>query len=446
MELLPRLGEVQSRSRCLPRSELEALSHESGKPLGEVLSVASFYSHFTLEKDDTDHIEHIYPCRVSGALLTAPEPYAWTALENARRDSGAILPAVEAAGLLGRSGGAFPTAKKWALTKAAPGSAKYVVCNADEGEPFTGKDRALLERNPKSVIEGMAVCALAVGAKKGFLYLRGEYADLREKLESVIAAAPLGDLEIEVYMGHGAYVCGDETALLNSLEGRRGETRLKPPYPGVAGYLGCPTVVNNVETFACVPYILNRGAEAFRALGCADYPGSKLYTLCGAVKAPGVYELPSGCSIGQLLSAAGGPTEPLRAVLTGGGSGTLAGPDCLDAVMSPRGCASRGLSFGTASLYFVGAGEDPVRLVRELTAFFSRESCGVCAPCRVGLRRLLEKLEKLESGRAWPEDVEQIQTLADEIRASARCALGQAAVTPALSLLKNFPEVVRSCQ
>lgn len=445
MELLSKLGELQKRCGFLPRRELQALSSESGLPLGEILSAASFYSYLTLEPDESEHIENIYPCRKAGRLLTPPSPYSWTALKNAQSDQDKILTCLEQAGLLGRSGGGFPTAKKWEITKAVESDVKYVVCNADEGELFTGKDRVVLERNPRSVIEGMAICALAIGAEKGFIYLRGEYADLRDSLEKAIAEAPLDDFEIEVYMGHGAYVCGDETALLNSLEGKRGETRLKPPYPGVSGYLGKPTIVNNVETFSCVSYILEHGADEFRSAGTPDYPGTKLYTICGAVNCPGVYEFPAGTPVGELLEAAGGASEPLQAVLIGGGSCKFAKQDFMDVITTPKGCAAGGLSFGTGSIRFIGVSENMIGFVIGLAEFFAGESCGTCTPCRVGLRRITELLKKFEAGTAWPEDAEQLVGLAEHIRANARCPLGQAAVTPILSLAERFPEVL-SCQ
>ena len=443
MEMFPKLQEIQERYGCLPMERLIAVSEETGIPVGKLISVASFYSFFSFEPVAADHIENLYPCREAGSLLRDVRDYSWRALEIARSDPEAILPRVAEAGLLGRSGGGFPVAKKWEITKNASADIKYVVCNADEGEPGTGKDRVLLERSPNAVIEGMAICALAVGAKKGYVYLRGEYADLAPSLEAAIAAAPLGEFKIELRLGHGAYVCGDETALLNSLENKRGETRLKPPYPGTAGLYGKPTVVNNVESFACVPYILNVGEEAFRAQGVSDYAGPKLYTVCGAVKLPGVYEGKAGVTIGELLDRAGGAASPLKGVLVGGGSGSLATPDCLDVPMTPASCREHGLTFGTASLRFIGEDENLLSVVRELTEFFSAESCGTCVPCRVGLRRLADLLRKAEEGNVYPEELAEIGQLAAHIRASARCALGQAAVTPVLTLIQNFPEVLK---
>lgn len=432
MSLLNKLEGIQKEYGYLPKDKLAALAKEENLSLAELIGTAGFYEFFTFEQGgDKAYIENLYPCRKAGILLNAPENYTWVALAKAQTAPDAVISAIKCAGLLGRGGGGFPVWAKWQTTKDAKSEIKYVVCNADEGEPGTGKDRALIERNPKAIIEGMAICAIAVGAKKGYIYLRGEYADLKESLETEIENAPLEDFSIKVYMGHGAYVCGEETALLNSLEGRRGETRLKPPYPGVAGLWGKPTVVNNVESFACVPFILEYGADNFRKRGTADYPGTKLYTVCGKVKKPGVYEMDAGAAIAELLEAAGGESEKLTAVLVGGGSGELL-PIESDAVVK-----------GTGSARFIGGSENLIMAVRELTEFFAKESCGMCVPCRVGLKKLTQMLEKAERGQAWPDDIEAMKELAEHIKANARCGLAQAAVTPALSLIENFPEVLK---
>lgn len=442
MEILPRLQEIQSEHGFLSASALGSLSGETGVSAEELISVASFYEFFSFEDGEhPERIEKPYPVRRAGAMLSPKQPYCWDALAAARAKPSDILTQIERAGLLGRSGGAFPVWKKWALTANADAAEKYVVCNADEGEPFTGKDRALMERNPWAVLEGMTVCALAVGAKRGYIYLRGEYADLRESVRAAIDSAPLGDFSVELRLGSGSYVCGEETALIASLEGRRGETALKPPYPGVSGLYGAPTVVNNVETFACVPEIFSRGADFFRGIGDDGYPGMKLYTVSGCVKKPGVYELPSGVTVAQLLKAAGGVVEggSVQAVLCGGGSGALLGPDCLDIVMTPEGCAQKGAALGVASLHFISQNEKLLDLLRTLTVFFARESCGMCVPCRVGLLRLSELLWREPDG----ENAREIKQLCLQIRDGARCAMGQAAVTPVLTALEHFPEVMK---
>ena len=429
MQLLHELDRLQKKYSYLPEDEIKALAVKTGVSQAEIIGIASFYQFFTFARDTENHIENIYPCRKKGKLLSG-DSRAWVALKKAEQFPESIIPAIREAGLLGRSGGGFPVADKWEITKNAGGSEKYVVCNADEGELFTGKDRVLLTLNPETVIEGMAICAAAVGARKGFIYLRAEYEDLRGKLETVIAEAPLGEFEIEVYMGHGAYVCGEETSLLNSLEGKRGESRLKPPYPGVSGFRGKPTVVNNVESFACVPCVLTGD-------GC----GTRLYTVCGAVKAPGVYEMEDGTSIGELLDAAGGSVCDISAIQIGGGSGSILSSDHMDLSLTNSTCAAAGIALGTSSVRFIGRDESLLSDLTTLMKFFAGESCGTCTPCRVGLAQLVRLLERAESGDAYPEDIEKIKELAGHIRQNARCALGKAAVTPVLSVMENFPEV-----
>ena len=435
MSVLDTLEQICSRHGYLPMEDLKSFSAKTGLPLPEIISIASFYSFFAFEPgSETDHIENIYPLRAAGTLTRGGQ-YEWTALEKARSGPGAVIGAIEAAGLTGRSGGGFPTAMKWEITAREKADVKYVVCNADEGEPGTGKDRFILENNPRAVIEGMAICAAAVGAGEGYIYLRGEYADLREGIEQTIAAAPLGSFKLQLCMGHGAYVCGEETALLDSIEGKRGEVRVKPPYPGAEGLWGRPTVVNNVETFACVPYIIN-GVKV----------NTRVYTVFGCVKNPGVYELGSGVTIAQLLEKAGGSETGVSAVLTGGGAGTLLPYEKVkDMPFIPDGCKAYGASYGTASVRFVSKSESLTELVGELMAFFSEESCGMCAPCRTGMPRLLDILSKMERYGTYPEDVALLRDTALHIRQNARCGFGQAAVTPVLTLVENFPEVFSCC-
>lgn len=444
MSLLNKLQLLQDEYGYLPKEQLSDLASEEGLTLAEMIGRASFYEFFKFSPgEDSGHIENLYPCRKAGILLTAQEAYSWAALCKAKSAPEVVIPELKTSGLLGRGGGGFPVWAKWETTKDTVSDIKYVICNADEGEPGTGKDRVLLERNPKAVIEGMAICATAVGAKKGIIYLRGEYADLGGALAKELQSAPLGEFEIEICIGQGAYVCGEETALINSIEGKRGETRLKPPYPGISGLQEKPTVVNNVETFACVPFILKFGAENFRKYGSDDYPGTKLYTVCGKVKNPGIYEMDAGVTVAELLSAAGGESETIQAVLTGGGSGCILRPDCFDMHMTPTGCAERGAVFGTGSIRFIGESEDLLSIAINLCEFYGKESCGMCVPCRVGLKQLKALLEKLQLGNAFPEDFEEIRNLSEHIKSSARCGLGQAAVTPVLSIFKNFPEVLK---
>ena len=442
MELLKKLTELQEKTGYLDLDGLKALSKEEGIPLPKLLGTADFFSFFRLSpQEERSHIEDLYPVQKRGVLLR-PDPNC-RGYEKAKADPEGIIDELKASGLLGRSGGGFPTGLKWVLTRDTEADQKYIICNADEGEPGTGKDRALLKENPAAVIEGMAIAGLAVGADRGILYLRGEYADLRPGIEAAIAAAPVENFHVEVFLGHGAYICGEETALIASIEGERAEPRLKPPYPGAEGLYGKPTVVNNVETFACVSLILREGAEAFRRYGTEDYPGPKLFTVLGCVTNPGVYELEPGITLGALLEAAGGAAEgkTVKALLIGGGSGTVVNPD-RDMILTPSGCQEKGASFGVASLRFLSEEEDLVRVLYELMDFYAKESCGVCVPCRVGLSRLADLLKAYEEGKAPWNAREKVLELTGYIVQNARCAMSPAAVTPVITALRNFPEVL----
>jgi NADH-quinone oxidoreductase subunit F len=429
MGIIQQLQEIQNEYGYLPVEAVEALGGSAAEHLG----TASFYQFFKLEEGpDEDHTERLFDCRKKGPLLDPLGIRAKEVIENALADPEGTISMLKEAKLCGRGGAGFPTGMKWETTAKIDAPQKYVVCNADEGEPDTGKDRILLEENPQSVITGIAACAAAVGADRAYIYLRGEYADVKERLEETIQTLPLQQgLKIEVLTGMGAYVCGEETALLNSIEGKRGEPRLKPPFPGVAGLYRCPTVINNVETFACVAYILSNGAEAFLKKGDQGYPGMKLYTVAGDVECPGVYEAKTGITVEELLALAGGMKDHknLLAIQVGGGSGKLLFPEALAMRMTPEGCKEYGTGLGTGSVHFLAEGTDIKRYVEELTRFYAAESCGCCVPCRAGLWQLLEMLENPECGQ------ESIRSLAEYVRDGARCALGAAAVTPLLSWL-----------
>jgi len=440
MELLTKLGEIQKEYGYLPSNEIEKLSKESGVSASEILGTASFYEYLKFDqKDEQDHIEDLYPLRKEGILLGyKSENYA--ALKKVLEDPENIINEIDKAGLKGRSGSAFPTATKWKLTADTEADQKYIVCNADEGEPGTGKDRILLQRNPKAVVEGMAIAAIAAGASKGYIYLRQEYEDIKDVIKSAIDELPECGFEVEIYMGHGAYVCGEETALLNSIEGKRGEPRLKPPFPGTCGLFGKPTIINNAETFGCVPMIIKDGADSFAKYGTKDYSGPKLFTIFGDVQNPGVYELEAGITLSDCINEAGGPTAPIKAILTGGGSGTLLTKDYLDMKLSPALCRERGASFGVASIRVLSENADIVSEVRKLNDFYIRESCGTCTPCREGLQRVGDILRNIEKGNHSQAQNVCLRALLDYIPTNARCGLGQAAITPVKTLLDNFQE------
>lgn len=424
MDVLQQIRAVQNINGFLPREQLKRIAAASGRSEADVIGTAEFYSYLSLFPCDTgEHIENLYAIRRAGSLLGG-ERYDRAKIFSLNSEQ--ILSELRKSGMTGRSSG-FSVADKWEMTAKAGGSDKYVICNADEGELFTGKDRAILEANANAVIDGIALCAKAVGANSAFIYLRAEYADLYDKLTYAIASAG-HDINIKLHIGMGSYVCGEETALISSIEGKRGETRLKPPFPGACGLYGKPTVVANVETLAWTPYIMSRGAEWFRSAGSKDYSGSRLYTVTGCVQNEGVYEMTGGVTAQTLIEAAGGAVEALQAIQIGGGSGAIVKPDTS---VNVNGC-------GCGSVRFIGASEDILEHVIRLTGFFARESCGICTPCRIGLQRVGDALQSLKNGCSDTE----LQGLCEYIRRNSRCALGRAAVTPVLSLIGSFAEVV----
>lgn len=379
----------------------------------------------------------------------------YRALMEALRGPDHVIAELKKSGLRGRSGSGFPTGSKWELVKATVAPCKYVVCNADEGEPGVCKDRFLLLRNPYALLEGMLLCGIAVGAETGYIYLRGEYEDVREVLEKAIVESYrngyLGhsvmgsavSFDVELRLGHGSYVCGEETALLESLEGKRGEPRYKPPYPGVAGLWDMPTVINNVETFINVPTVLNIGAEQYRKYGTPESPGTKLYTVSGNVCRPGVYELPLDVSVRELFQLAGGcPNgKELQGAQIGGGSGPFVGPDILDACFNFEDAATAGGMLGAGAIMFFDEDADVLALCENAMTFFSEHCCGKCTPCRVGCRVMLKQLRRIQSGQGDMSDLKKIKELGVHMQQSTVCNFGAAASTPILTALENFEQV-----
>jgi [NiFe] hydrogenase diaphorase moiety large subunit len=359
----------------------------------------------------------------------------------------AIITEVRESGLRGRGGAGFPTGVKWNFAALAQADRKYVVCNADEGEPGTFKDRVLLTEKADLVLEGMTIAGRAIGAREGIIYLRGEYDYLRRHLERVIARRReqglLGEnvqglegfcFEIRVHMGAGAYVCGEETALIESLEGQRGEPRNRPPFPVNTGFHGRPTVVNNVETFALAARVIALGAEAFSRIGPESSTGTKLFSVSGDCRRPGVYEFPMGISLEELLEEVGG--EDAKAVQVGGASG-----HCL-----PRSQFKRKLSFddcstGGAVIVF-GPGRDLLRVAKNFMEFFDEESCGQCTPCRSGNRVLLEGIEKLEHGECSLAYLDELKALGETMQLASKCGLGQSSPNAFLSILEHFKDEI----
>ena len=364
-----------------------------------------------------------------------------------------ILAEIKAAGLRGRGGAGFPTALKWQFVLAEQATDKYIVCNADEGEPGTNKDRVLLSGDPHSIFEGMAIAGKAVGSHQGFIYLRAEYPYLFPILEEALtearAAGCLGknimdtdfDFDIEIRSGAGAYVCGEETALLESIEGKRGEPRFRPPYPGVKGLFGKPTVVNNVETLANVAVIIDKGAEWYRSIGTENSPGTKLFTLCGNVINRGVYEFPMGANLKDIIFDIGGGIpdgKNLLAVQTGGSSGAIINADQIDMPLDIDHVSASGGKLGCGTILVIDDTNCIVDIVKNNLSFFEHECCGQCTPCREGGTRLLELVQRFIDGTAKLADMDTIMDLSETMSLASLCGLGQTTPTPVVTSINNF--------
>ena len=378
----------------------------------------------------------------------------YRAFESCLRSSSPadVIAALDAAGLRGRGGAGFPTARKWALALAQP-RPKYVVCNGDEGDPGAFMDRLVLESDPHRVVEGLAIAAWAVGAEEGFFYVRAEYPQavrqVREALRQAADAGLLGDdvlgtgfrLRLEVREGAGAFVCGEETALIASLEGRRGMPRLRPPYPVEHGYRGRPTVINNVETLACVPWILRHGAAAFAAHGTATSKGTKVFALAGKVRHGGLVEVPMGLTLRRIVDDLGGGVphgRRLKAVQIGGPSGGCVPASLLDTPVDYEALAAAGAIMGSGGLVVLDERDCMVDVARYFLRFTRQESCGKCTFCRVGTQRMLEILDRLCTGEARPDELDKLEELADRVSRTNLCGLGQNAPNPVLSALRHF--------
>ncbi len=367
----------------------------------------------------------------------------------------AVIAEITASGLVGRGGAAFPTGRKWAAVAAQPATQRYVVCNADESEPGTFKDRVLLEGDPYAIIEAMVIAGFAVGATKGFIYLRGEYPEAEGRLTAALdesrKRATLGPrvlgtdvaFDIELRRGAGAYICGEETALFESIEGKRGEPRNKPPFPVEVGLFGKPTVVNNVETLANVPLILEMGGEAYAAIGAGGIStGPKLFCLSGHVARPGTYEVEFGATLRDLIDLAGGVPggREIRTVLLGGAAGVFVGPEVLDTPLTFEATRAIGATLGSGVIMVFDETTDLVDTLRRIAQFFRDESCGQCVPCRVGSVRQEELLARLAAGsRVRPRDEELalLREIGQVMRDASICGLGQTASSAIESALRQ---------
>ena len=367
-------------------------------------------------------------------------------------DSAAVIAALKAGGLRGMGGAGFPTGAKWELVQQAPGEVKYVICNADESEPGTFKDRVILQMLPDLVLEGMALAAVTVGARKAIIYIRHEYARQRDVLlktlkqrqaEGILGSYMMGSshhVEFEIFESPGGYICGEETALLEALEDRRAEPRHKPPFPGTHGLFGAPTLLNNVETFAMVPGIVLKGGDWWAAHGTNGAKGLKFLAVSGQVKRPGVYEVPLGLTVNELIERAGGMRygRTLKAFAPGGASSGFLPASMADIPLDFRTLAEAGSMLGSGAVVAVGDDTCMLELALNVGRFFSTESCGKCVPCRVGSEKIVALLEGILEGRGSWDDLQLIEELSSTMALTSICGLGQAAPNPILSVIKHF--------
>ena len=364
-----------------------------------------------------------------------------------------VIQIVTDSGLRGRGGGGFPTGRKWALTAPNKAPQKYVVCNADEGDPGAFMDRSVLEGDPHCLIEAMAIAGYAIGATMGYVYIRAEYPIAVRRLQLAIDAARaeglLGknifgtgfDFDMEIRLGAGAFVCGEETALMTSIEGNRGEPRPRPPYPAVKGLYGSPTVENNVETFANIPQIILKGADWFASMGTEKSKGTKVFALGGKIKHTGLVEIPMGTTLREIVEEIGGGIpngKKFKAAQTGGPSGGCIPAHLIDTPVDYDNLIAIGCMMGSGGLIVMDEDTCMVDMAKFFLEFTVDESCGKCTPCRVGTKRLLEKLEKITSGKGTLEDIDELEQLCYYIKENSLCGLGQTAPNPVLSTLRFF--------
>lgn len=370
--------------------------------------------------------------------------------------STAVIAEIKASGLVGRGGAAFPTGLKLEGAAQAPGETKYAICNGDEAEPGTFKDRVIMEEDPQRVIEGLIINAYAIGAHKGYIFIRGEYPMAFKTMKAALAEARqagyLGDnilgsgfhFEIELRKGAGAYICGEETALFEAIEGQRGFPRIKPPFPTTHGLFGKPTVINNVETLCNIPLILMQGANLYRKIGTEKSPGPKLFCVSGDVAHPGLYEVPFGATIRHLLvDLAGGVRagRGLKAILFGGAAGAFATAKDLDVHLSFEDLRAAGLPLGSGVLTVFDETRDLRDALLRLARFFADESCGKCYPCQLGTQRQFEILQRVAAGGAQPEDVSRLTDVGWTMTDASLCGLGQTAASAVLSALRLWPDL-----
>jgi len=380
----------------------------------------------------------------------------YTALRKALREMtpGEVADEMVKSGLRGRGGAGFPTGLKWGTVarSPAPGGKKYVICNADEGDPGAFMDRSVLESDPHSVLEGMAIAAYAVGAEQGYVYVRAEYPLAISRLQTAIKQAKqmglLGSgifdtpfhFNVDIRIGAGAFVCGEETALMSSVEGKRGTPRPRPPFPAESGLFGCPTLINNVETFANVATIIRKGSEWFTAIGTEKSKGTKVFALAGKIKNTGLIEVPMGTKLRDIVEEMGGgaPEGQIKAIQTGGPSGGCIPADALDAPVDYDSLAKLGSIMGSGGMIVMDETTNMVEIARFFMEFCMDESCGKCIPCRAGTVQMYQLLTKIIDRKATARDLAQLEELSDMVRNTSLCGLGQTAPNPVLSTLRYF--------
>ncbi len=364
-----------------------------------------------------------------------------------------VIEEVKSSGLRGRGGAGFPTGLKWSfISRNAPGQ-KYVVCNSDEGEPGTFKDRDILRYNPHQLVEGMIIAGYAIGATVGYNYIRGEFWEPYERFEAALeearAAGFLGDnilgsgfdFQLHSHLGGGAYVCGEETALLESIEGKKGQPRFKPPFPAHFGLYGRPTIINNTESLASIPVIMEKGGEWFKQLGVENSGGSKLFSISGNLNNPGVFEIPLGTPFSELLEMAGGMKDgrKIKAVIPGGSSAPIIpGDQMMDLTMDYDAIAKAGSMLGSGAVIVLDDTNCMVKVLERMSYFYYEESCGQCTPCREGTGWLYRVVSRIERGEGRPEDLALLDDVTQKIAGRTICALGDAAALPVQGMLKHF--------
>ena len=354
-----------------------------------------------------------------------------------------LLEIVKTASIRGRGGAGFPCGLKWSFLPKNNTKPVYLICNADEGEPGTFKDRQIMEYDPHLLIEGIAIAALTIKAERAFIYIRGEFRWVAEILEQAVAEAKaaglLGNLEIVVHRGGGSYVCGEETALIESLEGKRGNPRLKPPFPANVGLYGCPTIVNNVETLACLPFVLEQGPDAFRKIGVLGNVGPKLYGVSGHVNKPGVYEFPMGTQLMEILEAAGGVVGKLKAVIVGGLSvPILTAEEAQKLKMDYDSCIKAGTMLGSGGIMVMNDTVSIPLIARRAMKFYAHESCGQCAPCREGSAVVARLLNKIVHGLGTTQDIDTVLHICQAVRGITLCPTGEAFASPVIAMISKF--------